>query len=99
MKVQTGMRLDSLLWCDFKKLCEKLHVRPNEPFEAFLEACVGRGDLGSVLDALRAQSPSEKLANELKRARWIRTLGFAQTFFRVMSCLEPLQHIYGWCEV
>lgn len=69
MKVQTGMRLDSLLWCDFRKLCEKLHVRPSEPFEAFLGACVGRGDLGSVLGALRAQSPSEKLANELKPKR------------------------------
>jgi hypothetical protein len=66
MKTQTGLRLDQLTWQNYKTLCEKANLRPNEPIELFLIICVEKENINTVLNSLKNQNPSEKLASELK---------------------------------
>lgn len=66
MKTQTGMRLDVQAWENFKVLCQKSSVRPNEVVEAFLKVCIARQNVASVLNTLQAENPAEKLARELE---------------------------------
>lgn len=65
MKTQTGMRLDSTLWHNYKAFCENSNIRPCEPVEAFMKACINRQDVHGVLNALQGQSPSQTMAYEL----------------------------------
>jgi len=66
LKTQIGIRVDSTLWQTYKALCEKANLRPNEPIEGFLKACVEKSDVLGVLNSLKGQSPGETMANELR---------------------------------
>jgi hypothetical protein len=66
MKTQIGVRIDSQIWINYKALCEKVNLRPNEAIELFLTVCVEKDNVNTVLNSLKSQSPSEKLACELK---------------------------------
>lgn len=66
MKIQTGLRLNQQIWINYKALCEKANLRPNEAIELFLTICVEKDNLNVVLNSLKSQNPSKKLALELK---------------------------------
>ena len=66
MKIQTGIRLDKLLWESYKKLCENEGLRPNEAIEEFLEICKQKNSVITVLELLESETEGEKLANKLK---------------------------------
>lgn len=67
MKQQIGVRMPRLLWQSYRELCAKAKVRPQEPLEAFLKACVGKGNINTVLSALRrAENAGQAAASELR---------------------------------
>jgi hypothetical protein len=65
VKIQTGVRLDRLIWQSFRKSCEDAKLKNNEVMEAFLKICVEKG-VQATLDILRSQNTGEKLGYELK---------------------------------
>ena len=66
MKIQTGIRLDKLLWESYKQLCENEGLRPNEAIERFLEVCKQKNNVSTVLELLESETEGQKLANKLK---------------------------------
>jgi len=66
VKIQTGIRLDKLLWESYKKLCENEGLRPNEAIEEFLEVCKQKNSIITVLELLKSETEGQKLANKLK---------------------------------
>jgi len=82
------MRLDVQAWENFKALCQKSSVRPNEAVEAFLKVCIARQNVASVLNTLQAENLGEKLAHELELKEALYDLEIAYNKDRRRNALD-----------
>jgi hypothetical protein len=66
VKVQTGLRVDKLLYARFKALCKAERLLVGEAVAAFLQACVEAGSVTAVVASLETSGVGQRKADELK---------------------------------
>ncbi len=67
-RVPAGVRVSASLYSDYKRLCLRERIRPNEVVEATMKRAVDTGDLKGVLKLL-GSSASEDLVSETDLSR------------------------------
>ena len=66
MKVQTGMRIDKLVFDRFKELCRGERLMVGEAVQHLMEACLKAGSVTAVLTSQVRETVAQEKADELK---------------------------------
>ncbi len=66
VKVQTGLRLDKLVFDRFKKLCQGERLRVGEAVQQLMAACLAAGSVTVVLASKACESRAQRKADALK---------------------------------
>ena len=59
MKRQTGVRVDSELWHDYRLVCSRDRLRPSQPIEDFLRLVVENDSAMSLLRMMRGAAKTQ----------------------------------------
>jgi hypothetical protein len=66
VKVQTGLRVDKLVFDRFKELCMGEKLRVGEAVQQLMELCLAAGSVTAVLASTAWQSAAQRKAEELR---------------------------------
>lgn len=66
MKVQTGIRIDKLVFDRFKRVCKGERLMVGEAVQHLMEACLEAGSVVAVLTSKRLENVARRRADELK---------------------------------
>ena len=66
MKVQTGMRIDKLVFDRFKELCRGERLMVGEAVQHLMELCLEAGSAAAVLTSQAKEMVAQRKADELK---------------------------------
>ena len=66
MKVQTGMRIDKLVFDRFRELCRGERLMVGEAVQRLMEFCVEAGSVAEVLASHVREAVGQRKADELR---------------------------------